>query len=93
MLKTTQREIRRESSFEGIQSVLQYMKDNNLKQVDRVEKVAYCVGVYGCNGYLLSINLVNEHGIKHTIKAFTGNSTWMYACENTNYLNEQLSKI
>src|SRR5690606_27162350 len=93
MIKTTAKQLKQESFIHSKEELIEFLKDNNLKVIKshggkypKVEKLAYCVTAYGNGGYLLQYFL-NDGS---TIKAFTGNTSWMYTCENTNDLPEEL---
>lgn len=88
MVKSTMKELKREAQFFSKEELLNYLKENDLKiglmygKYPNVKKIAYCESLYGCGGYLLMYTL--ESGSQ--LYAFTGRSSWMYSCENTDDL-------
>ena len=93
MIKTTAKELRQEAQVHSKDELIKFLKDNDLKVIKsyggkypKMEKLTYCVTAYGNGGYLLQYFL-NDGS---TIKAFTGCSSWMYTCENTNDLPNEL---
>lgn len=95
MIKSTMKELKREAQFFSKEELLNYLKESGLKvalmygKYPNVKKIAYCESIYGCGGYLLSYTL--ESGSQ--LLAFTGRSSWMYTCDNSDDLpSDVLSK-
>ena len=84
MIKSTMKELERAAQFNNKEELIKFLRDNNLKVV-RYERIAYAVGIYGLNGYLVYYTLSNGS----TVKAFTGRSTWMYTVDNTHDLGKE----
>ena len=81
MIKTTLKEIKRNSRFEGRTEFKGFLKENELKPV-KVELIAYSVSVYGLGAYLAAFTLDNGS----IVKVNTGNrSSWNYCIENDNF--------
>lgn len=81
MIKTTLKEIRRNSQIEGREEFKKWLDDNNLKPIS-VDKVAYSVSTYGLGAYLLRFTL-NDGS---SVNVSTGNRTsWLYSCGNSDY--------
>ena len=81
MIKTTLKEIKRNSSIEGRAEFKEFLKKNNLKPV-KVDLVAYSVSIYGLGAYLAAFTLNN--GL--VVKVNTGNrSSWNYSIRNSDF--------
>ena len=81
MIKTTLKEIKRVSHFEGKNEFQEFLSIKNLKPV-KVELVAYSMSVYGLGAYLAVFTLNN--GL--VVKVNTGNrSSWNYSINNDDY--------
>jgi hypothetical protein len=83
MVKTTITDAKNSAQFTDFEELKKYLKGNNFTVV-AVEKIAYTLGIHGCNGYLLRLQ-TNE---RHPIYAFTGRSLWMYNCDSPEIYNE-----
>jgi len=95
MIKSTMKELKKEAQFFSKDELVNYLKESGLKvglmygKYPNVKKIAYCESMYGCGGYLLSYTL--ESGSQ--LLAFTGRSSWMYTCNNSDDLpSDVLSK-
>jgi hypothetical protein len=81
MIKTTLKEIKRNSSIEGRAEFKEFLKKNDLKPV-KVDLIAYSVSVYGLGAYLAMFTLNN--GL--VVKVNTGNrSSWNYSVRNSDF--------
>ncbi len=81
MIKTTLKEIKRNSSIEGRAEFKEFLKKNNLKPV-KVDLIAYSVSIYGLGAYLAAFTLNN--GL--VVKVNTGNrSSWNYSIRNSDF--------
>ena len=82
MIKTTIKEAKNKAQFTDLANIKRYLKEQGEK-VKHIEKVAYTIGIYGCNGYLLRIQTNKGY-----FYAFTGRSSWMYNCTSNWVYNE-----
>ena len=81
MIKTTLKEIKRNSSIEGRAEFKEFLKKNDLKPV-KVELLAYSESIYGLGAYLAAFTLNN--GL--VINVNTGNrSSWNYSVRNSDF--------
>ena len=81
MIKTTLKEIKRNSSLQGKEEFKEFLKKNDLKPV-KVDLIAYSVSVYGLGAYLAAFTLNN--GL--TVNVNTGNrSSWNYSIRNSDF--------
>ena len=81
MIKTTLKEIKRNSSLQGRAEFKRFLKENELKPV-KVELIAYSVSAYGVGAYLAAFTLSNGS----IVKVNTGNrSSWNYCIENDDF--------
>ena len=81
MIKTTLKEIKRVSHFEGKNEFKEFLSVKGLKPV-KVELVAYSLSVYGLGAYLAVFTLNN--GL--VVKVNTGNrSSWNYSVQNDDF--------
>lgn len=81
MIKTTLKEIKRNSSIEGRAEFKEYLKKNDLKPV-KVELLAYSESIYGLGAYLAAFTL--DNGL--VVKVNTGNrSSWNYSVRNSDF--------
>ena len=81
MVKTTLKEIKKASRFEGKEEFKAFLNDNDLKPV-KVELIAYSESVYGLGAYLAAFTLNN--GL--VVKVNTGNrSSWNYSVKNDDF--------
>ena len=81
MIKTTLKEIKRNSRFEGRAAFKAFLSDNDLTPV-KVELIAYSVSAYGTGAYLAAFTLSNGS----IVKVNTGNrSSWNYCIENDDF--------
>lgn len=84
MIKTIMKDAKNKAQFTELKALKEYLKDNGLT-VEAVEKIAYTMGIYGCNGYLLRIQTN-----RHQVYAFTGRSSWMFNCTSLWVYNDEL---
>lgn len=81
MIKTTLKEIKKASRFEGRTEFKRFLNENDLKPV-KVELLAYSQSVYGLGAYLAAFTLNN--GL--VVNVNTGNRTaWNYSIENNDF--------
>ena len=81
MIKTTLKEIKRVSHFEGKTEFKQFLNDKGFKPV-RVDLIAYSMSTYGVGAYLAAFTLNN--GL--VVKVNTGNrSSWNYSVKNDDF--------
>lgn len=81
MIKTTLKEIKRNSSIQGRAEFKEFLKKNDLKPV-KVDLVAYSQSVYGLGAYLAAFTL--DNGL--VVKVNTGNrSSWNYSIRNSDF--------
>lgn len=81
MIKTTLKEIKRNSSIEGRAEFKEFLKKNDLKPV-KVELLAYSESIYGLGAYLAAFTL--DNGL--TVNVNTGNrSSWNYSVRNSDF--------
>ena len=81
MIKTTLKEIKRNSSIEGRAEFKEFLKKNDLKPV-KVELLAYSESIYGLGAYLAAFTL--DNGL--TVNVNTGNrSSWNYSIKNSDF--------
>ena len=81
MIKTTLKEIKRNSSLQGRAEFKRFLKENELKPV-KVELVAYSVSVYGLGAYLAAFTLDNGLIVKVNTES---RSSWNYCIENDDF--------
>ena len=81
MIKTTLKEIKRNSSIHGRAEFKEFLKKNELKPV-KVELIAYSESIYGLGAYLAVFTL--DNGL--TVNVNTGNrSNWNYSVRNSDF--------
>ena len=81
MIKTTLKEIKRNSGFQGKEEFKKFLNDSNLKPV-RVDLVAYSQSVYGLGSYLAMFTL--DNGL--IVNVNTGSrSSWNYSINNKDF--------
>ena len=81
MIKTTLKEIKRVSHFQGKTEFKEFLNKKSLKPV-KVELMAYSMSVYGVGAYLAVFTLNN--GL--VVKVNTGNrSSWNYSIKNDDF--------
>ena len=81
MIKTTLKEIKRNTSIEGRTEFKEFLKKNDLKPVS-VDLIAYSESIYGLGAYLAAFTLNN--GL--VVKVNTGSrSSWNYSVRNSDF--------
>lgn len=81
MIKTTLKEIKKASNFNGREEFKRFLKENNLKPV-KVNLLAYSESIYGLGSYLASFTLNN--GL--VVNVNTGNrASWNYSVANSDF--------
>lgn len=81
MVKTTLKEIKKASNFEGREEFKRFLQENNFKPV-KVDIIAYSVSVYGVGAQLAMFTL--DNGL--TVNVNTGNrSSWNYSVQNRDF--------
>ena len=81
MVRTTLKEIKKASNFNGREEFKEFLKKHNFKPV-RVDLVAYSESVYGLGAYLAMFTLDNDL----TVFVNTGNrSRWNYSIQNRDF--------
>ena len=81
MIKTTLKEIKRNSSLQGRAEFKRFLKENELKPV-KVELIAYSVSAYGVGAYLAAFTLSNGLVVKVNTES---RSSWNYCIENSDF--------
>ena len=81
MIKTTLKEIKRNSSIEGRAEFKEFLKNKGLKPV-KVDLIAYSVSTYGLGAYLAAFTL--DNGLVVNVNTGTRTS-WNYCIENNDF--------
>ncbi len=81
MVKTTLKEIKKASNFNGRDEFKKFLLENDLKPV-KVDLIAYSVSVYGLGAYLAMFTLDDGR----IVKVNTGNrASWNYSIRNSDF--------
>lgn len=81
MIKTTLKEIKKNSSIQGRAEFKEFLKEKDLKPV-KVHLVAYSESIYGLGAYLAAFTL--DNGL--VVNVNTGSrSSWNYSIENDDF--------
>ncbi len=81
MIKTTLKEIKRVSHFQGRKEFKEFLAKNGLQPV-KVELVAYSASIYGIGAYLALFTLNNGLVVKVNT---TNRSSWNYSVRNRDF--------
>lgn len=81
MVKTTLKEIKKASNFNGREEFKEFLNKHNLKPV-KVDLIAYSESVYGLGAYLAMFTLDDGR----VVNVNTGNrSSWNYSIQNSDF--------